>query len=144
MAHKGHFRKRHLTSALQQYHMARRFPQFRAVTDHGARTTWRGSLQPTPFSPKYEVQIAYRMPTHPQVRVLAPCLERHANSDIPHLFADGSLCLYEPGQWNTMMVIADTIVPWAALWLYFYEIWHLTGEWHGGGSHPVPGSNKVA
>ncbi|MGH9770404.1 MAG: hypothetical protein ACRD4Q_01665 [Candidatus Acidiferrales bacterium] len=137
MARRGYFRRPSLATALQHVHMVRRFPQFRATTDHGARMAWRGSLQPTPLSPNYEVQIAYRMPRHPEVRVLAPALKRRGSTEIPHLFADGSLCLCEPGQWNAMTVIADTLVPWAALWLYFYEIWYLTGEWHGGGSHPA-------
>jgi len=30
----------------------------------------------------------------------------------------------------------ETIVPWACLWLYYYEVWHTTGEWLGGGLHP--------
>jgi hypothetical protein len=34
------------------------------------------------------------------------------------------------------MYIADTIVPWAALWLVFYEYWLATGLWLGGGEHP--------
>jgi hypothetical protein len=34
------------------------------------------------------------------------------------------------------MRIADTIVPWLILWLFYYEIWHVTGEWKGGGVHP--------
>jgi hypothetical protein len=28
-------------------------------------------------------------------------------------------------------------VPWLLLWLSFYELWLITGEWHGGGVHPV-------
>ena len=31
----------------------------------------------------------------------------------------------------------ETIVPWASLWLYYYEVWHATGEWLGGGEHPI-------
>jgi hypothetical protein len=31
------------------------------------------------------------------------------------------------------MAVADTTVPWTALWLYHYEVWHATGEWLGGG-----------
>ena len=34
------------------------------------------------------------------------------------------------------MWIADTILPWTSLWLYFYELWHATGQWLGGGEHP--------
>ena len=34
------------------------------------------------------------------------------------------------------MLLADTIVPWAAEWLMHYELWLVTGEWTGGGDHP--------
>ena len=53
------------------------------------------------------------------------------------------LCLYLPGsgQWTGEMVLATTVVPWAALWLYHYEMWHLTGEWLGGGHEP--GDEKI-
>jgi hypothetical protein len=29
------------------------------------------------------------------------------------------------------MYISETIVPWAALWLAFYEIWLDTDHWYG-------------
>ena len=31
------------------------------------------------------------------------------------------------------MKIATSIVSWLVLWLYYYEIWRVTGEWLGGG-----------
>jgi hypothetical protein len=34
------------------------------------------------------------------------------------------------------MVLADTIIPLASLWLFYYEVWFATGEWLGGGEHP--------
>ncbi len=34
------------------------------------------------------------------------------------------------------MTLADTILPWASLWLFYYEVWLATGEWVGGGEHP--------
>ena len=33
------------------------------------------------------------------------------------------------------MPLANTIVPWVADWLYYYEVWLFTGEWEGGGIH---------
>jgi hypothetical protein len=34
------------------------------------------------------------------------------------------------------MRLDQTIVPWAALWLFFFEEWLATDEWKGGGVHP--------
>lgn len=33
------------------------------------------------------------------------------------------------------MLIAKTILPWTALWLYYYELWLDTGKWLGPSSH---------
>ena len=50
------------------------------------------------------------------------------------------LCLYLPGtgEWTPALRLDQTIVPWAALWLYFFEDWLVSGEWKGGGRHPDP------
>ena len=39
------------------------------------------------------------------------------------------------GEWAERMLIAEIIVPWISEWLLHYEIWLVTGEWHGGGMH---------
>jgi len=39
--------------------------------------------------------------------------------------------------------VATTIVPWTSLWLRHYEVWHVTGEWWGGGEHPEIGQSAV-
>jgi hypothetical protein len=78
-----------------------------------------------------------------RVTVLSPVPARRAaapDEPLPHVFTEGppaELCLYDPGvqagqsEWNETMLIADTIIPWASEWLYFYELWHATGVWHG-------------
>ena len=64
----------------------------------------------------------------------------------PHLYLGGDLCLYLPGsgEWYPDKPVAATILPWASLWLYYYEIWLATGEWLGGGVHPVDSKDKKA
>jgi len=34
------------------------------------------------------------------------------------------------------MRIDQTIVPWAVLWLFYYEEWLVSDRWKGGGEHP--------
>jgi hypothetical protein len=31
------------------------------------------------------------------------------------------------------MLLATTVLLWAAEWLMHYELWLVTGQWHGGG-----------
>ncbi|MFG1635413.1 hypothetical protein ACGFKX_11315 [Pseudonocardia alni] len=42
-------------------------------------------------------------------------------------------CLYYGDEWNDTKLLASTILPWASEWLQFYELWHATGVWLGGG-----------
>lgn len=37
-------------------------------------------------------------------------------------------------------LISRTLVPWAAEWLLHYEVWTITGKWHGGGHEPASGT----
>jgi hypothetical protein len=64
----------------------------------------------------------------------------------PHVYRsdDDSLCLYWPMEWSWTPTasLAATIVPWSALWLYYYEAWLVTGEWLGPSSPHGSGAPK--
>jgi hypothetical protein len=98
------------------------------------RVIWTGELQPSPLSRSYTVKLDYPHGGRPRIVILDPKLERGPQGqEIPHTFSDESVCLHLPVDWTAAAFIADTIVPWLSLWLYYYEIWHATGEWLGGG-----------
>lgn len=70
--------------------------------------------------------------------VVNPKIELYENNRrVPHMYSDGSLCLYYPkyNEWNYTDSWAETLIPWTSLWLFYYEIWIETGEWLGGGIH---------
>jgi hypothetical protein len=92
---------------------------------------WTGQLQPLDLSRVYTIRIDYKLGRYPSVRVLAPELKATEAGFLPHTYDDGTLCLHDLGQWNAAMLIVDTIVPWAAEWLLYYETWLATGEWFG-------------
>lgn len=100
------------------------------------RLQWIGELQPSADSRLYTVSIIYCLGRHPQVKVLAPELDAGLAESLPHVFRYDNLCLYRDGEWAMSMLIAETIVPWASEWLFYYEIWRGTGEWYGGGDWP--------
>jgi hypothetical protein len=108
------------------------------VTVRRGRVCWHGCLRPTPLSASYTLRIGYKPPTPPIVNVISPTLEPRASEDLPHLYDDGDLCLCYPWQWDGSQLIATTIVPWASEWLAHYELWRVTGRWHGGGHEPPP------
>lgn len=99
-------------------------------------------IQPTEESSKYTIKIvAKQWSPSVNVFVVDPDISKHARnreSKIPHTYPDGSLCLYLPrnNEWDYYDSWADTLIPWACLWLYYFEIWFVTDEWLGGGVHP--------
>jgi len=103
------------------------------------KLTWSFQLQPTPLSRQYSLVLEYLRDQTPSIFIVEPDLNILANGrDIPHMYDQqrGKLCLYLPGAWDSRLLIAKTIIPWASLWLYFYEEWLFTNEWKGGGKHP--------
>ena len=104
-------------------------------------------LQPNPASKRYTARITYRHGRRPRITITDPPLELHPRAkSLPHVYADGDLCLYLPGQWKESMLLAHTILPWTAAWLLHYELWLVTGRWAGGGHHhqvPPTGSKEA-
>jgi hypothetical protein len=136
--------RKDLTLGQQVFRMRTKYPRFVPQMRRGA-VSWSGSLKPTEMSADYRIRICYKLGTRPEVSVLEPQLRGSSDGKpIPHIFPGNYLCLYQPRyrEWLPTMFIADTIIPWAALWLYYYEVWHATGDWLGGGEHPVVRERK--
>lgn len=107
------------------------------------RLTWEVELRPSAFSRQYLVQVNYRQGTFPTTRVLSPSLRSLSDGrKPPHVFneAGDPLCLFYAAarEWNSSMLIARTIVPWACEWLLHFEAWLFTREWDGGGISHEP------
>ena len=115
-----------------------RWPGFEVVSSTN-KLKATGHLQPTARSIVYKVQIDYKLDKYPDIIVLEPKLVPNFNNEKPqHLYPQDKLCLFRPiyRQFKFSDLISETIIPWISLWLYHYEVWHLTGEWLGGGEHP--------
>ncbi|VTR97571.1 Uncharacterized protein OS=Zunongwangia profunda (strain DSM 18752 / CCTCC AB 206139 / SM-A87) GN=ZPR_3997 PE=4 SV=1 [Tuwongella immobilis] len=96
-----------------------------------------GDITPNALAETYRIRVDYRQNKKPRTWVLTPQLVVRAQSkSIPHMFEQERLCLFLEKEWAADMYIADTIIPWAAVWLHYYELWHATGKWHGGGHEP--------
>lgn len=110
----------------------------------GSWLVWRGKVQPHPLSERYTITIRYKLRNRPGVFVISPRLRSRNGQGIPHTFSGDELCLFrfKHLEWNGRMWIADTILPWTSLWLYYYEVWLATGEWLGGGEHPEGGQKS--
>lgn len=96
-------------------------------------------LQPTENSLCYKIRLKGTFGRNNiDIFVINPKINRYqGNKKVPHLYSNGSLCLYYPPyeEWTYRDKWAETLIPWTSLWLYYYETWQQTGEWLGGGVH---------
>lgn len=103
--------------------------------------TWTCTLQPTPLSREYKVRIEFSRGKSPKIYVDKPDLVALADGRVlPHVYEQSptQLCLYLPGsgEWHDRLLVGQTVIPWASLWLFYFEDWLVSGEWRGGGQHP--------
>jgi hypothetical protein len=123
----------------QAARMRQSFPTFKTRVE-GAWLISVGEIQPTPLSALYRVEIRYKAGGQPDVTVLSPKLIcREGEERIPHMFSQERPCLHFPpaNEWTGEMSLGHAFIPWISLWLYYYELWHATGDWLGGGIEPV-------
>jgi hypothetical protein len=104
------------------------------------RLTWRFEARPSPISRAYAMRMTYA-DDGPNIFVENPDIVALADGrPLPHVYSENPvrLCLYLPGtgEWNGRMLLDRTVVPWTVLWLWYFEDWLATGNWHGGGQHP--------
>lgn len=126
------------------------------ISDRDRTLFWEGWLQPSLFSRRYKVALRYTLGKPPVCVVTEPDLFALAGTTaIPHLYPKdkhipgAKLCLYLPSsqaddklsEWRSQLKISETLIPWASLWLFYFEQWLLTGHWEGGGKHPT--TNEV-
>ena len=106
------------------------------------RLVWDFEAQPTPLSRSYARHLTYpQRGGGPAMIVEAPDLGALAGGrKLPHVYQQSppTLCLYLPGagEWADHKRLSQTVVPWAVLWLFYFEEWLSSDDWKGGGVHP--------
>lgn len=104
---------------------------------------WKQRVRPSELSRTYDITVKYNGVT-PEVYLYNQGIMTKKNEYIPHCYRRHynnendeyvKLCLYYPKnqEWSRNMLLSETIIPWTIDWLYFYEIWRITGKWLGGG-----------
>jgi hypothetical protein len=121
-----------LALAVQAALLKSAFPESSVSLTLSKKLKWEGELVPSPLSNIYKIRLDYDLGKRPQVTVIDPKLGLSNGQKPPHLFKEGTLCLYRySNEWNPGLLLADTILPWTALWLMHYETWLATGKWSG-------------
>lgn len=128
------------TIAQQASALKFKFPEW-TVNFNSISLMAMGTIKPTSRSESYTVQIKYyiiKKKPLVEVKILDPILIKNSKGEeIPHMYSQESLCLFMPkyNEFKKTDLICDTLIPWTSLWLYYYEIWHTTEIWLGGGVH---------
>ena len=119
-----------------------------SIIENDKTVLWTGVIQPTALSREYKVTIKYTINKSPICIINAPDFKSLADDKaIPHIYPNDTnirgtkLCLFLPklkkknkiSEWQPTMFVADTIIPWASSWLFYFECWLSSGEWQGGG-----------
>jgi len=132
-----------MTIAQQAFFLRNAFPESE-INFKNNKLIWIGDIKPTSLSKNYKAKIEYKLKNRPDVTILSPPFRRYNNKPLPHVFKGEKLCVfrYKYAEWSPGMRIDETIIPWTSLWLIYYEVWLLTGEWYGGGEHPEKGKAK--
>lgn len=134
------FKVRNKTIPEQIASMKVKYPQFDTCFTSDSSMKVTGILQPTARSEVYHFVLKYSLTDSPTIKIVSPVLYKNSKGEgIPHIYPGENLCLYQPKyrEFTRMDFLCDTIIPWTSLWIYYYEIWHLTDEWLGGGEHPT-------
>lgn len=126
-----------LNLGLQAASLKRWYPHGETVL-RARLLTWKGTLIPSELSATYEILVVLEDGHDPLVYVVDPPFRFWGDEPLPHVFPHQTLCLFLDNEWGPWAPLADSILPWTAEWLWFYEVWAATGEWAGGGVHPTP------
>jgi len=108
----------------EQIIMNERFAQF-VLKEGNRRLFWEGILL-TNFQTYYQVEIIYP-PNYPYQRPVFRVLWPKIRKRSPHVYVDGSLCVY-PDHWNHKRCTTPAGVSLVASWLFLYEFWLRTGK----------------
>jgi hypothetical protein len=142
--------------ATEEEGVRKHFPGFRRLPSLHGGGVWRGQLRP--IAQTYEVRVEMAVGcadahlVYPwratSVRVLDGAIRPAPGGTwVPHLYGPwddprgADLCLYYPPD-ETLPLgheVAERLLPWAYEWLYYYEMWLVTGTWSGPEAPHAPG-----
>ena len=104
------------------------FPAFALLAANGQITAAEGALD-TQNNNTYGIRIVLHNYPYALPKIFPKAWTLHP--DVPHKFADGSICILKSAQWRQHFTVA-LVVAKTAIWLGKYEIWKRNGHrWPG-------------
>lgn len=131
-------RKRNLSLIIQERALKNAFPNAETTRNREEYLKCTISLTPKSFIQLFKVKIEIKkgklevFVLQPQNLPLYP-----GETSLPHVYSTSKqrLCLYFPDgtEWHGGILLTDSVVPWISEWVFFYQLWLVTGDWLGGG-----------
>ena len=129
------------TIPIQKWHLLIKYKRLLIKDNSNRRLDMDFLIKSSNTSNEYIIKIKQEtMLKTPKVFVLSPELETRPNETIPHTYGIYKIkgkeylqiCPFYPKEdWDSKMIIADTVFLWTIEWFYFYEIWLISGQWSG-------------
>jgi hypothetical protein len=115
--------------AMQILHINKYFP-FLKCSLKNSHLRCVGKIRPNDGCDEYKIRIEYPKRSIPKVYIDSPKI---IPSSAIHTYDDGRLCLYYPkdNPWSGTNHLHETIIPWTAEWLVYYELFKIHGIWYG-------------
>ncbi len=134
---KKYFKLKAISLAQQATQIENTYTTFNCKFTSKGKLIVIGTIRPSPLSRIYTIKISYVIGKSPVIEVINPKFDSELKK-LPHVYEGNTLCLFYPRnkEWTKYDYIANKIIPWTSMWLYYYEVWKITGEWQGGGKHP--------
>lgn len=112
----------------------RAYPSFKCEVSRNVLKC-RAKIIPSEGCATYSILITYSFRRSPHVRITNPMIPKELWPFV-HVFPhNGELCLFDcrpEGQpWHWRNSIHETIIPWTAEWLVYYELFLKVGRWLG-------------
>lgn len=126
----------------QHAHLRALYPEGRGSVCRD-RLIWLQRIRPHPLYHEYLCRLEYSTHRYPDFYVIDPPLSQLAGGrKLPHVRTREepiAVCLFffEETCWAPHMLLGKIVVPMAFFWLACFEEWLFSGEWRGGGTHPI-------
>lgn len=137
MAKKRKIRKKKISPIIQITNICKAYPDL--VVDYKVKNDNYYVLlkiKPTKTSLSYMIKLEVLKAYKPRIYIVSPSPQKLFKNlkEIPHIFSrkEGRICLYY-GKEITFETDYSIIIPWISEWLFYFEIWKITGKWCGGG-----------
>lgn len=140
-------KKTNIPIPIQKYYLLTRYKNILIKDNSTRKIDMDFLIKSTLSSKEYIIKIKYdTIYDIPKVFLLNENLSIYQSEKIPHIYSHKiingknyvQLCTFFPKEdWDNKMIIANTVFLWTIEWIYFFEIWSVSGEWCGRRNTPT-------